>query len=71
MKISIDDIGELIDTLQTLHAEMNATEHYTLETRCNTYGLHGPFISFGSKGYLPLYLDELLNQLQEEVEENE
>lgn len=71
MKISIDDIKEIIDVLETLRSEMNATKHYTLETRCNTHGLYGPFISFGSKGYLSLYLSELLDQLQEEVEENE
>lgn len=69
MYITKRDLDNLIEDLQAVQAEMEDHEIDELTTTCNTYGLYGRFISFGSDGYLDV--DNALNDIYKKLEDGE
>lgn len=58
MKITKNDLEQVMQKLEWLINEMEINEVDEVKTECNTYGLYN-FICFGSNGYLDL--DEIEN----------
>lgn len=53
--MNIEELRELKKRIECLE---NLMQHYgkdEIKLQCNTYGLHGDYISIAGKGFLPLY----------------